>query len=497
MIDQATVFEIHRLRNLGLSVKKISIRLHLDWKTVNKYLKDPNPERSYEKRSSKLDPFKDEIDRLLRIDPDVSAVVIKQKIDEQGYDGGITILRDHLKGVRRRFDKEAFIRFESPPGRQMQVDWGHFGSLEYGNAKRKLYCLAVIECHSRMLYVEFVHSQKQQVLHQALFNAFTFFGGTPEEIVVDNMVTAVIERRGSIIRFNDAFLNFLRPLRITPVACNVCAPHEKGKVENAIKYVRRNFWPLRSFAGIADLRLQSRQWVNATANVRVHQTTGERPIDRLDKTKLRPLPDTFADLRETEQLRVYKDFAVRFDANTYTVPPWSVGKYVILKADHATVTIYYKEKKIAQHPRCFEKRKRIESPTHVQQVKKLRRRMWQDKDTRVLSSLGSEVVDYLSALADANQPVRKNVARLLSLKQEYGSESLIFAIRKAMLHKAYGADYIENILYQEMTPVCHHQPVILKDDELNRIRLNEPSLVEYDACILKKKRTNDDRRSKK
>jgi transposase len=96
----------------------------------------------------------------------VSAVVIKQKIDELGYEGGISILKDHLKTIRKPVEKNAFIRFKSPPERQMQIDWGHFGSLRYGDTKRKVYCLAVIECHSRMLYVQFVHSQKQQILSQ-------------------------------------------------------------------------------------------------------------------------------------------------------------------------------------------------------------------------------------------------------------------------------------------------------------------------------------------
>jgi transposase len=84
--------------------------------------------------------------------------------------------------------REAFIRFESPPGKQTQIDWGHFGSLTYGSARRKLYAVSVVECCSRMLYVEFTHSQKQESLHQALLNAFEFFGGTPEEILVDNML---------------------------------------------------------------------------------------------------------------------------------------------------------------------------------------------------------------------------------------------------------------------------------------------------------------------
>ena len=139
----------------------------------------------------------------------------------------------------------------------MQVDWGHFESLSYGKTKRKLNALAVVESHSRMLYVAFTHSQKQEAFHQGLLDAFRFFGGSPAEIVVDNMMTAVTERLGSMVRFNAAFLDFLRPFCITPVACNVRSPHEKGKVENAIKYLRYNFWPLRTFENLGDVQSQA------------------------------------------------------------------------------------------------------------------------------------------------------------------------------------------------------------------------------------------------
>jgi hypothetical protein len=136
------------------------------------------------------------------------------------------------------------------------IDWGHFGSLVYGDTKRKLYALAVLEAYSGMLYVEFTHSQNQAALHQCLLNAFIFFEGSPKEILVDNMLTAVTERQGAVVRFNDAFLNFLRTFNIVPVPCNPAAPNEKGKVESAIKYLRQNFWPLRSFADLADCQLQ-------------------------------------------------------------------------------------------------------------------------------------------------------------------------------------------------------------------------------------------------
>jgi hypothetical protein len=124
-------------------------------------------------------------------------------------------------------------------------------------------------------------------------------------------------------------------------------------------------------------------------------------------------------------------------------------------------------------------------------VKKIQKRLWESGEVTTFASLGQEARDYLNALAEAGQPIKKNVSRLLALKGEYGAGSLIHALEKALKHKAYGADYIENILLQEMTPQRHHQPVRLKDEALNRIRLTEPSLVDYDSFVLKKRHTDD------
>jgi transposase len=323
MIDKRTIFEIHRLNNLGWSARKIARDLRLARASVKKYLE--KPERSVVKRAprgSKLDPYRELIDQFLDQDPEVQAPVVLQRLQSKGFEGKVSIVRDYLQKKRGRIkNREPFIRFESPPGKQVQIDWGHFGALSYGDAKRKLYALAITESHSRMLYVEFTHSQKQEALHQGLLNAFHFFGGTPEEIVVDNMLTAVVERQGSMIRFNEAFLDFLRVFKMVPRACNVRAPHEKGKVENSIKYLRRNFWPLRSFTDLYDVQTQVKQWLDTVANVRIHQTTGKRPKNLFGKANLRPLPEVLPDCSETCRPLVHKDFAVRFDGNTYTTPP--------------------------------------------------------------------------------------------------------------------------------------------------------------------------------
>ena len=136
---------------------------------MQRYIENPAPLKRKISRSSKLDPYRNRIKELLEEDPEVKAPVVLQRIEKEGFDGKITILRDYLRELRgQQVFLTPYIRIESPPGKQMQIDWGHFGSLRYGDAWRKLYALAVIECYSRAVYVEFTHSQKQQCLHQAL-----------------------------------------------------------------------------------------------------------------------------------------------------------------------------------------------------------------------------------------------------------------------------------------------------------------------------------------
>ena len=489
MIDQRTIFEIHRLAHEGLSVRKIAKTLGLSRQTTSKYLDDPTPQRPRRPRPSQLDLFKDEIARLLEIDPKVSAAVIRQRLTAQGFAGGISIVRDYVRGVRGATKQpQPVMRFESAPGEQCQIDWGHFGALAYGDTQRKLYCLGVVECYSRMLYLEFTHSQRQETLHRCLLNAFRFFQGTPKEVVHDNMLTAVLERHGPLVRFNEQFLEFLRPFKITPIACNVAQPQEKGKGEKgAMHYIRHNFWPLRTFTNLQDLQAQANQWRDQVANVRVHTTTDQQPIDRFDPKALRPLPELLPDCRDTALAKVHTDFAIHFDGNTYTVPPWLIGKVITVKADHHRLTCYFKDKAVATHPRCWQRKQRIELPQHREAARKHHHRHWYSQEVAAFIALGDVAKTYLERLATTNQPLQKSVKRLLALKDDYGAHALIDAMQRASVHQAFGAHYIENILYQEMTPQRQHPPVRLKQPHLNHIRLEEPSLAEYDAFVIKRK----------
>jgi len=302
------------------------------------------------------------------------------------------------------------------------------------------------------------------------------------------MVTAVTERVGSIIRFNDAFLDFMLRFNINPVACNVRSPQEKGKIESGIKYIRNNFLPARKFKDLEDINLQALKWLDGSANIRVHNTTGERPIERLCKKSLSPLPPNMPDCRETTTCRVHKDFGVRFDKNIYTVPPTNIGKKVTVKADNRNIAIYYKEKQIATHARVWERYRRLETPQHLEQVRKIKKQRHYSREEEVFLSLGKVAYDYLYKLKETNQRLKKTIEKLLILKDEYGEESLLYAMEEAMKKGLYGGDYIENILYQEMTPEIEHQPVKLENGELNSIRLQATSLKEYDALALKRRR---------
>jgi len=490
MINRRTVLEILQLRDQGFSIRSIARQLQLNRETVAKYLAADRPVKARRTaKKSKLDPYREMIDGMVTTCCDVKAPVVLQRIKEKGFTGEITIVRDLLRQIRgQQSSRQPFIRFESEPGEQIQIDWGHFPSLSYDSSRRKLYALAVVEGYSRMLYIHFSHSQKQAALHQGLLEAFIYFNGIPREIVVDNMLTAVTERVGTVIRFNEAFLDFLSKFGIHPHACTIRAPHEKGKVENAIKYLRTNFWPLREFTTLEEVQHQVRHWLDNVANVRKHATTGERPIDRLQRWQ--PLAQHLPDCRETASLKVHKDFGVRFDANVYSVPPWAIGKQIALKADNRLVSIYLKEKLIACHSRCWGKQQRLELAGHREQVKKIRKRQLRDRQVVVFLSLGEVALQYLEHLTALRLPVKKNLAALLLLRDEFGDSSLVYGLEKSLEKNVIGADYVRNILYQEMTPISTHQPVHLKQEELNAIRLTTPALAEYDAIALKRRSDN-------
>ena len=339
MLSPEQIDTIHRLHwGEKWSLRKLARHLHLARKTIRKYLDSPAATPARRQRVTKVDPFKSAIGELLAQDATASAVVIAQRLQPIGYHGGITILRNYVKTVRPNVAApRAFVRMEPSPGERFEIDWGHFGALDYQGDQRKLYAFALVECHSRKQYLEFTHSQSFETFIRCHIHAFEAIGGVARELWFDNLATVVAEHDGKLIRFHPRFLAFAREFGFYPRACNVASGWEKGKVERAgIGYVRQNFWPLRTFTDLADVNRQARQWLGEIANQRLQRETRERPDERFRPACLRPLPTIIPDYRDTVEALVHKDLRLQFDGNRYCVPQRYVGRQLTIKADSSS-----------------------------------------------------------------------------------------------------------------------------------------------------------------
>lgn len=480
------IYRLHHEEKWG--VRRIARELHIARKTIKKYLRSPAGVPAIRKpRKTKLDDFKPVIRELVERDPKASAVVITERLRPLGFTGELTILRAYLRTLRDIVHvPRAFIRVESSPGDRFEVDWGHFGALDYQGDKRKLYAFCLIECHSRRLYVEFTHSQSFETFVRCHIHAFRFMTGVARECLYDNLWTAVTERDGRIVRFNPRFLAFAREFGFYPRACNPAAAWEKGKIERGgIGYLRQNFWPLRTFTDLADVNRQVRQWLDEVANKRIHSLTRERPDERFRPEALRPMPSLDPDYRDTVIARVHKDIRLCFEANRYCVPPRYVGRVLVIKADSSSVTIYDREREIIRYPRSWRRGQTFGSERFEKEM--LERRPGAERtqgQQRLVALVGPTAEAYLRCLAETDRSMTYQIRHLLALVRQYDPEAVASAFAKAQAAGAFGSDYVANILLQEHFPREQQPPLRLQDPSLNELTTDPLSLLEYDAFIL-------------
>ena len=413
--------------------------------------------------------------------------MILQRLRPLGYHGGISILKQYLHNKRgSNSAKRAFVRVESPPGDRFEIDWGHFGSLDYQGDTRKLYAFSLVECHSRIMYVEFTHSQNFESFIRCHLHAFQSLGGIARQLVYDNLSTAVAEHDGKLVRFNPRFLAFAREFGFLPHACHVASPWEKGKVERVgIGYLRQNFWPLRQFRDLDDVNAQVRRWLDEVANVRIHQETREQPKLRFRPDCLRAVPSIYPDYRDTAEALVHKDIRLQFDGNRYCVPACYVGTRLTVKADASSVTIYDQQREVATYARSWRRgqtfgAERFEKELLAQRPAAELSRTQQ----RLVTLLGEPAAAYLRELARTDRSLPRQIAELNELVRQYGPQAVTQAIDQALRARAFGADYIANILRQQQSPRDIQPPVRLKDSALNQLATDELSLLDYDRFII-------------
>ena len=292
--------EIRILHRQGLSAREIARRTGHSRNTVERYLGSEEVPR-YTPRppvAGKLTAHEAWLAERVRsaLPEHLSAMVLLRELSERGYAGGITILREHLARLRPAVVVEPVMRFETEPGRQMQVDWA---VMRRGGDPLSVF-VAVLG-HSRAAYAEFVTDERLESLLACHEAAFSCFGGTPREALYDNMRTVVVGRDAygpGLHRFQPGFRDFAHHHGFLPRLCRPYRPATKGKVERFIRYLRQDFWvPLESRLRPLGLRLDAatanmevRGWLRDVANRRVHATTGRLPADVLAEERGALLP---------------------------------------------------------------------------------------------------------------------------------------------------------------------------------------------------------------
>jgi transposase len=270
-----------------------------------------------------------------------------EEIRERGYSGGYSLLKMAVAPWREEERERAFVRFETGPGEQSQMDWGHFGNWE----GRRLYGFALTLCYSRMRYVEFTQRQDIHHLLNCMVHAFRYFGGVTECVLTDRMKTVLLDEKGGELHFHKKFLDFAAYYGFVPRVCRPYRPETKGKIESTIGFVKKNLWPGIHFESLGDLNHQARAWMEKV-NHQLHATTRQVPHDRLGQERLLGIDEQPPyDTSYMEDRRVAKDCTLSYRGNRYSVPHRHAGKTVVVREPVAggTIEIYRDIEVIAEH----------------------------------------------------------------------------------------------------------------------------------------------------
>ncbi len=384
MIRGEVWLQIRLLREKGMSISDIARELGIDRKTVRRYLASGEPPRPgpRSERSSKLDPHKDYLRR--RIEQGcVNCEVLMRELRQRGYTGGMTILREFVHPLRPARRIRATERFETGPGEQAQVDWAFWGRKRIEGVWRPLWTFVYTLCYSRLLFAEFVTRTDEATLLRCHCHAFEATGGVPREILYDNMKTVSLGRMADDRPiWNPRLIDFAGHHGFQPRLCQVGRPQTKGKVERPVDYLKNNFGASVRLLEAEDVTLsllgqELNRWLAEVANVRVHGTTRQRPIDRWEEERphLQPLSRVKPfDLSRWDERIVTVDAWVIYETNLYSVPAELVGQPVrVRQTVDGFIEIYRHQELVARHSQRTGRYERSLTPDHHAGLKALRR----------------------------------------------------------------------------------------------------------------------------
>jgi transposase len=362
-----------KLASLGWGAKRIASELGCSRNTVRRYLRQGGWEPYRPPvRAGALDLHAQWLQERFFQHRGNCDVVRQDLQREFGLEVSLRTVERAVAHLRREVMAQgvATIRFETPPGHQLQID---FGSVRVwiGAEAQRVHLFVATLGYSRRTYVAAFLHERQSAWLQGLEGAFRHFGGLTRELLVDNAKALVEDHDAQTreVRFNDRFHAFCRYWDVLPRACAPYRARTKGKDERGVGYVKRNAVAGHRFDSFEDLQGHLDQWMRNVADVRIHGTTGEPPIERFEReerTALRPLAAKapFLQVRELTR-RVHSDACVELDTNRYSVPWRLIGESVTVSVADGQVRIHYAGHEVASHVQSALRRQTMIDRTHL------------------------------------------------------------------------------------------------------------------------------------
>jgi len=361
-----------RLYRLGWGVKRIARELGCSHMTVRRYLSAGGWE-PYKRpgRHKTLGGYSAWLAERFHRHRGNADVVRQELLQEHGVDVSLRTVERAVAHLRRELEAQAraTVRFETPPGRQMQIDFGE-RRLLIGEELIRAHLFVATLGWSRRTFVLAFREERQEHWFEGMEGAFAAFGGVTEEVLLDN-ARALVERHNIATRevvFNARLHAFAQHWGFRPRACAPFRPRTKGKTENGVGYVKKNAIAGRSFASWSEFEAHLERWTKEIADVREHGTTGEAPMARFlreEAQAMRPVAGTppFRTIRELVR-KVQNDCVVEIDANAYSVPWRLIGESVRVEIADNCVRIYHAGEQVAAHEQMLGRRRRRIDPKH-------------------------------------------------------------------------------------------------------------------------------------
>jgi hypothetical protein len=303
--------------------------------------------------------------------------------------------------------------------------------------------------------------------------------------MVDNLRSAVLKRIvGEAPVFNPKYQAFADHYGFAIKACGVGKGNEKGRVENGVGYVKKNFLNGLTLGDFSTLQPAVRRWLDEIANVRQHGETRQRPVDRFadEKAVLSRITVPAFDIGQIHSLRACNQFRVRLETNRYSVPADYAGQPVILKAYPDRLCVYHREQLIARHLRSYDRHQDFELPDHPRELLAQRRHAREQQLLARFLRLSPLSERYYQALQDKRLNPRHHVQKIVALSEIYGDDKVARAMADALEFGAISCEYIANLLEQRarLAPAEASALHLTRNEDLLKLEIQTPDLSVYD-----------------